>query len=69
MMDMICWTCNGPIQDDEEFEAYGEEIRHVECPESTWPEDEKPVPEFQSFPGHGALFVLAARGLRSPWEE
>ena len=65
-MDVKCWSCDEPIQDDEEFEAYGEEIRHVECPESTWPAD--PVKEFQSFPGHGALFVLAARGLRSPWD-
>ncbi len=64
MMDMICWTCNEPIQDDEEVEAYGEEIRHVECPEPA-----EPVQEFQSFPSHAALFVLAARGLRPPWEE
>lgn len=63
-MEMKCWTCNEPIQDDEEFEAYGEEIRHVECPEPA-----EAIQEFQNFPGHAALFVLAARGLRPPWED
>lgn len=61
-MDIKCWTCDEIIEDLAEAEAYGEEIRHVECPE---PEEERPL----AMPGYGALFVMAARGLRSPWEE
>jgi hypothetical protein len=63
-MDLKCWTCDQPIQDGDEVESYGEEIRHVECPEPTWAE-ERPL----EMPGYGALFVMAARGERSPWED
>ncbi len=66
-MNVKCWTCNEPIQDDEEVETYGEEIRHVECPEPTWPGEA--MPEFQHFPSDATLFVLAARGSRPPWED
>ncbi len=58
-MDVRCWTCDQVIEDPSEAEAYGEEIRHIECPEPTWTE-ERPL----EMPGAGALFVLAARGLR-----
>lgn len=60
-LNVKCWTCNQIIEDLSEAETYGEEIRHIECPEPTWLE-ERPL----EMPGYGALFVMAARGFRFP---
>ena len=34
-MDVKCWTCGEPITDFSEADNYGEEIRHIECPDKT----------------------------------
>lgn len=60
--EVNCRNCGEIIEDLAEAEHYGEEINHVECPE---PVNDQPL----AMPGPAALFVMAARGLRSPWED
>ena len=59
-----CYLCRRPAVEDVDAQNVDGDLIHDECLAMEEIQD-RPI----ALPGPAALFVLAARGLRSPWED